>query len=505
MASNRVRKVIGALGLGGGIAIVGYSTVRTYTADPACAIIVGAMAIAVLGVLTAVRWIATDQAEKGLLHSIYSLLPGVFEWSTGSTARLIVVLAILVTSSLVSLWLGPQSLHRINVRSDSAAYIRLDSLGGEFLPPADGWLSVEVWRPGKNRDEVMGGVLCLNDRLQSWSPTRRGDILECGEPLNPLLIECGIDVSEIDLGTVMGRRTSEGVKALREALDASLPQRDVKDALLLATWDIRSFGRKERLPESIHYIAEIISHFDIVALQEVHADISDLNKVIDLLGKQWSCVYSLVSPGPRGDNERMAFVFDKRKVRVGPMVSNLVLQDTLQPARPPYAVTFDVLNRRLTLVNVHIIWGRKRKDRVAEAEAISETLYQMWQNEPAWSGDLVLLGTINSPRHDSPEVLAFSDRGFTVDSELTSLATNVAAERTYDQIFSLQREGSTLRYGQVGVFDFHTFVFKTDDEALYRAEMAGTSRNFRVWRSYQMSSHLPKWVELRFFDSNSGL
>jgi endonuclease/exonuclease/phosphatase family metal-dependent hydrolase len=69
------------------------------------------------------------------------------------------------------------------------------------------------------------------------------------------------------------RRCAGRLIAMREAL-APLRKRKRESAMLLATWNIRDFdsnkfGFGPRLPETFYYIAEIISCFDLVAVQEV--------------------------------------------------------------------------------------------------------------------------------------------------------------------------------------------------------------------------------------------
>ena len=66
------------------------------------------------------------------------------------------------------------------------------------------------------------------------------------------------------------KRTSDNLLRLRKDLRARLPVRTNHSTLLLATWNLRDFdsnkfGHGPRLPESIHYIAEILSAFDLVA------------------------------------------------------------------------------------------------------------------------------------------------------------------------------------------------------------------------------------------------
>lgn len=73
-------------------------------------------------------------------------------------------------------------------------------------------------------------------------------------------------------------RTIANLAALREQLSEALPAKDAEDHMLLGTWNIRDFGKAEsqrkgrgpRLPETHFYIAEVISRFDFVAVQEVN-------------------------------------------------------------------------------------------------------------------------------------------------------------------------------------------------------------------------------------------
>src|SRR5688500_10440927 len=71
----------------------------------------------------------------------------------------------------------------------------------------------------------------------------------------------------------------------------SVPKKTVDDNFLLATWNIREFDKSsfgDRLPETYYYIAEIISSFDLVAIQEVREDLTALKKLMLHLGSHWS-------------------------------------------------------------------------------------------------------------------------------------------------------------------------------------------------------------------------
>ena len=67
------------------------------------------------------------------------------------------------------------------------------------------------------------------------------------------------------------KRTIEHLILLRKQLDEEIPQKTSENSLLLATWNIRQFTNN-REKESLMYIAEILSRFDLIAVQEVKDD-----------------------------------------------------------------------------------------------------------------------------------------------------------------------------------------------------------------------------------------
>ena len=80
-----------------------------------------------------------------------------------------------------------------------------------------------------------------------------------------------------------------GIQELRRRIDsADIPPSQLDDTLNLATWNIREFGRRPRHEFAIHYIAEILNQFDLIALTEVRSDLSDLLAVMDILGPYFS-------------------------------------------------------------------------------------------------------------------------------------------------------------------------------------------------------------------------
>jgi hypothetical protein len=83
----------------------------------------------------------------------------------------------------------------------------------------------------------------------------------------------------------VSKEITRGLKVLRKRISkAKIPSSELDETINLATWNIRDFGKSKREEASIHYIAEIIWQFDLIAVAEVRDDISDLKKVLDILG-----------------------------------------------------------------------------------------------------------------------------------------------------------------------------------------------------------------------------
>ena len=130
------------------------------------------------------------------------------------------------------------------------------------------------------------------------------------------------------------RRCTERLLALRRELKAHIhgkggSKRDEKRFMRLATWNIREFPSGkfgERLDESYYYIAEIISHFDVIAIQEVREDRENLDRVMKILGRnRWDYIATDVTESPAGNRERMVFVFNTDKVRFRDVAGEITL------------------------------------------------------------------------------------------------------------------------------------------------------------------------------------
>ncbi len=299
-----------------------------------------------------------------------------------------------------------------------------------------------------------------------------------------------------------GRRTASRLLALRDHLKREIP-RSARETLLMATWNIREFDSAkygQRLDESYYYIAEIISHFDMVAIQEVREDLSALERLLDILGGWWSYVLTDVTEGRAGNRERMAFVYDKRKLRFGGLAAEVVIPPPApQLARTPFLCGFKAGWFKFMVCTVHILYGGSTADeprRVEEIRTLAQQLARRVEGAHPWCRNLVLLGDFNIFNRGDVTMEQLEDAGFAVPPSLQSVpGSNVAKNKHYDQIAFLLQHQSPLADTRAGVFDFFDTVFCDDDEDVYRPLM-GHYASFRQWRTHQMSDHLPMWIEL---------
>ena len=124
-------------------------------------------------------------------------------------------------------------------------------------------------------------------------------------------------------------------KAFAEGGEMPPPRR--LDSLLIGTWNLREFDSTTwgaRVPETYAYIAEIIDRFDLVALQEVRADLRALERLMVRLGPRWKYLVSDVTRGKAGNSERLAFLYDTSKVQFLGMAGELVLPPLEKDGNP---------------------------------------------------------------------------------------------------------------------------------------------------------------------------
>ena len=186
----------------------------------------------------------------------------------------------------------------------------------------------------------------------------------------------------------ISREIARGLKELRKRIEkAKIPSSKLDENMTLATWNIREFGRRRRLKASLHYIAEILGQFDLIAVTEVRDNLADLAAVLRILGPYWRVVFSDYIQDPGGNREHIAYVYDKRAVTFtglaaepdAPRKKDKKTGEYLPKFswwRSPYIASFRSGDFDFVLVTAHIRWGKKKADRIKPLSLLAEWVEQ---------------------------------------------------------------------------------------------------------------------------------
>ncbi len=361
----------------------------------------------------------------------------------------------------------------------------------------------------------------------------------------------------------------DNILKLKRSLENNIPKKRLDANLLIATWNIRDFdsnkfGHGPRLPESFYYIAEIISAFDLVAVQEVNKDLRALNKLMFVLGPQWDFITTDVTAGRSGNSERMTFIYDTRRVSfknvAGEVVlpKNRLIKGDVQFARTPFVVSFQSGWTKFSLCTVHIYFGAdsgaKLERRKSEIEGIAKFLKK---KADADKQTLIVLGDFNIVDHEHETMQKLIKNGFQIPKQIQDkpVGTNTFQTKHYDQI-GIRSKSEFFQLGEdddsAGAINFYRSVMRKNQFSDYRAfveksvkkqiankkqtlaklearatpdldkienakealkELEQTLASdqkllnyyYKEWKTFQISDHLPMWVEIKTDHSNTYL
>jgi len=300
---------------------------------------------------------------------------------------------------------------------------------------------------------------------------------------------------------------------LNQDLDQKIPSRKVDKNLLIATWNIRAFGdltRKwkstdndtpKRDLHSIQCIAQILKRFDIVAIQEVKANLRAIRDTLKILGNHWSLILTDVNREDAGNGERMAYIFDTRRVKMSGLAAELVIPQewlneisdkalTEQFVRNPYAVSFKINNETFILVTLHIKYGKTSSDRIKEIKSIAKWMSDWAKDIHAYHQNFILLGDFNIDKRGDLLNQTFIAEGLHIPEQLqnkTVLRSIFNETKYYDQIAWFQKSNSnipqlSMKFLNGGHYDFLPTTLINRNTSKLR-------------KSWMISDHYPLWVE----------
>lgn len=222
------------------------------------------------------------------------------------------------------------------------------------------------------------------------------------------------------------------------------------------------------------YIAEIISRFDVVALQEICDDLLPLKKLKQLLGGQYDYIVTDITEGRSGNGERLGFMFDRDKVRFEGVAGELVLPDRMQIiqdekkrqfSRTPFMCSFQAGWFKFMISTVHIYFGKdtgeKYERRVKEITKVAHFLADRARTDER---NHILVGDFNIKKKGSKGFNALEKKKFkTIQNNVGS---NKDQTKFYDQI-SYYETDLEVRLADSercnGVFQFFDSIFLEEE------------------------------------------
>jgi endonuclease/exonuclease/phosphatase family metal-dependent hydrolase len=304
----------------------------------------------------------------------------------------------------------------------------------------------------------------------------------------------------------------QDLKKLSDDLDQTIPDKKLDKNLLIASWNIRGFGnltaKWESEPKdspkrdwhSVLCIAEILRRFDVIAVQEVKANLRALRHTLKLLGENYSFILTDVNRGNAGNDERMAYIFDTRRVKLSGLACELVVPDEWRSSikdvalkeqfvRSPYAVSFKSNNQTFILVTLHILYGNSSNDRINEIRGIAKWMADWAKDVNVYHQNLIALGDFNIDKRGDLLNQTFIKEGLHIPEGLQrpEITRSIFNEtKYYDQIAWFDNAKGipnlSLKYKDGGNYDFVGKVLQ--NRTLTKTQL-----------SWLLSDHLPLWAE----------
>jgi len=300
---------------------------------------------------------------------------------------------------------------------------------------------------------------------------------------------------------------AKGLLALKQRIAAAaIPPSQLDETINVAIWNIREFGKVHRTEPAVHYIAEIIGQFDLVALVELRDDLSDLGRVCPILGRSWEIVYSDWMDDDGGNQERVAFLFDRRAVTFNGLAAEVDAKRSKKATeylatqsfwRAPYMCSFRAGNFDFIAIATHARWGKSVDGRKAELQMLADWIDARFKDKHVEDTDLIVMGDFNIPELDDDLAKALTSHGLQVPEALVKLkagdhvvgGSNLLKDARYDQI--LHMPTLAARFSNLG----GTLDFYIDD--VHIKELFPGKSYDRDQFSFQMSDHFPVWVQIK--------
>lgn len=291
-----------------------------------------------------------------------------------------------------------------------------------------------------------------------------------------------------------------------EKVGRAIPKKSA-DKLLLGSWNIANLGdlQQPRADDDILVLAEILSWFDLIAIQELKENLGDFDRLMETLPTGFKAVMT----DKAGNNERMAFIYDSKsvsrlelagEVAIPPSSHRYIKLPTTKQKfdgfdRNPFVVAFSCGNRKFTIANAHLYFGKdnthSRNRRALECYAIGRWADLRQKRGHAYSENVIVIGDLNMPAAAPGDQMfeALTERGLQIPEHQSRIGTTITDGKHYDQLAFLPGDAGKA-FLQDGVFDFDGAIFSSLWENQSRDE-----RDFDAYLRFHISDHRPIWAQ----------
>ncbi len=295
-----------------------------------------------------------------------------------------------------------------------------------------------------------------------------------------------IDLSSLDGLTGGSLQAETSTSTVRPVELQKLGKRSA-DTIRLATFNIQIFGKKKSGNEQVMgVLAQIVSQFDLIAIQEVRGgDSVPIQRLVDLLNASGGRYTATVSEpiGRTSQTESYAYVWDENRIQLVPKSAYVVMDTADRMQREPMVASFQVRTGgtdgrapfRFTLINAHTSPREVAASAIGNEMNVLDDVFvrvRQYGYESTGEEDCILLGDLNVNTKGLRELGQIPG----VRTIAGDINTNTRRSKTYDHI--LIDQNMTREFtGRFGVLDFQTDLGMSEEEAL------------------KISDHLPLWAE----------
>lgn len=311
------------------------------------------------------------------------------------------------------------------------------------------------------------------------------------------------------------QRALARLRDLHKQLTNSVPSRIPDSNLLVATWSLYYWAsERNTLPETYFYLSQILSTFDIIALQRIDYDLTKFRKLLKIMGPDWGYVVT----DPMIDMLRYAIIYYKPRVEFENISGQIILSrieliDGDQFKQAPLLASFKSGNLQFRLCTARFDHSRSFDTKASiEAEKLVKHLEHQTEN-------IILAGDFLIHHLDSPVIKTFRNGGIYLPDEI--LHPTSAMNNSYMDLIGFFFKRDQLKLGDSkpnsGSIDFFNSVFRKKDLKVYdriceletdnlkppKKNKLAYEKHYRDWTRIQISTHLPLWVELKLDLANN--